>query len=82
MVKHDVTHPQYYAGQRGDLIDHWYDRFGTDADVIMVANVEKYVERYREKNGLEDLRKAAVYLDRLTQKVERRERDNNMEVSG
>jgi hypothetical protein len=29
------------------------------------ANIIKYVSRHREKNGLEDLRKARHYLDML-----------------
>lgn len=29
------------------------------------ANIIKYVSRYKQKNGIEDLRKAAWYLDRL-----------------
>ena len=31
------------------------------------GNVIKYVARYKEKNGLEDLEKALHYLDRLIQ---------------
>lgn len=35
-----------------------------------LGNVIKYIGRYRYKNGLEDLRKAAVYLDRYIQLLE------------
>jgi hypothetical protein len=34
------------------------------------GNVLKYLARYRYKNGVEDLRKAAWYLQRLIQEVE------------
>lgn len=34
------------------------------------GNVQKYIWRYREKNGLEDLRKAEWYLRRLIQEFE------------
>lgn len=34
------------------------------------GNVEKYVWRYRYKNGLEDLKKAQWYLQRLVESVE------------
>lgn len=34
------------------------------------GNIEKYVWRYRYKNGLEDLRKARWYLDRLISALE------------
>jgi hypothetical protein len=34
------------------------------------GNVQKYIWRYREKNGVEDLRKAEWYLRRLIQEFE------------
>ena len=49
--------------------------YGTGIDVIefclrnnltfMQGNVIKYVTRYKEKNGIEDLEKAKEYIDRL-----------------
>jgi hypothetical protein len=33
------------------------------------GNVQKYVWRYRSKNGIEDLKKALVYLDWLNKEV-------------
>ena len=51
--------------------------YGTAIDVIefclrnnltfMQGNVIKYVTRYKEKNGIEDLEKAKEYIDRLIQ---------------
>ena len=38
-------------------------------EAVMVANVVKYVSRYNKKNGVEDLRKACWYLERLIGKV-------------
>lgn len=35
------------------------------------GNVLKYIWRYREKNGLEDLKKARVYLDWMIESVEK-----------
>ena len=34
------------------------------------GNIEKYVWRYRYKNGVQDLRKARWYLDRLISALE------------
>lgn len=39
------------------------------------GNIIKYVFRYREKNGIEDLRKARVYLDRLIMKLKQEQRE-------
>lgn len=61
----DKIEPDYYKTQQGDLINHWYKKWGRSADIILVANIEKYLERYRDKNGMEDLVKAKTYLDRL-----------------
>jgi len=33
-----------------------------------VANIWKYTLRYKQKNGIEDLRKAHTYLERLIEK--------------
>lgn len=56
--------------------------YGTGIDVIefclrnnltfMQGNVIKYVTRYKDKNGIEDLEKAKEYIDRLIE-FERRE---------
>lgn len=44
------------------------DNNGTDA--YYVGNIIKYVWRYNNKNGLEDLRKARHYLDWLIESQE------------
>lgn len=64
--------PDYYSTAGGDLISHWYDKWGSSADIILVANIEKYLERYRDKNGMEDLMKAKTYLERLIAEQESR----------
>jgi hypothetical protein len=38
----------------------------------MEGNIIKYVSRYKEKNGLEDLKKARHYLDKLIETIEQR----------
>lgn len=41
--------------------------------VYFVAAITKYVERYRDKNGLQDLAKAKHYLDKLIEEEIKRE---------
>lgn len=41
----------------------------TGIEAVCTANVIKYVWRYEEKNGIEDLRKALWYLERLIKEV-------------
>lgn len=38
-------------------------------EAVCTANVIKYLWRYEEKNGIEDLRKARWYLERLIKEV-------------
>ena len=40
------------------------------------GNVMKYIWRFREKNGLEDLKKAQVYLDWMIESKEKQEQQN------
>jgi hypothetical protein len=39
------------------------------------GNIVKYVSRWRKKNGLEDLKKAQWYLERLISNVERQRKE-------
>lgn len=41
----------------------------TGIEAVCTANVIKYLWRYEDKNGVEDLRKARWYLDRLIKEV-------------
>lgn len=41
----------------------------TGIEAVCTANVIKYIWRYEEKNGVEDLRKARWYLERLIKEV-------------
>ena len=70
--------PPYKKIKKGDVTmnnikpDHYGD---SEIDVIsfcqankldfMQGNVIKYITRYRKKNGLEDLRKAVEYINRI-----------------
>ena len=39
-------------------------------DAVYVGNIIKYVWRFKRKNGLEDLKKANVYLNMLIKKYD------------
>jgi hypothetical protein len=39
---------------------------------FLEGNILKYIWRYKEKNGIEDLKKARVYLDKLISEVEKK----------
>jgi hypothetical protein len=47
------------------VMQHWDRMWLMFREAWFVGNVTKYVERYREKNGVADLKKARHYLDKL-----------------
>jgi len=64
-----INHPPHYTQGNIEVIDFIEDQqLGYHA-----GNVVKYISRYRFKNGLEDLKKARWYLDRLIENTEREE---------
>lgn len=56
------TNPAYY--RHG--IECW-DYINSNNLDYMQGNIVKYVTRFRKKNGVEDLKKAKAYLEKLIQ---------------
>ena len=70
---HDmVSHPKHYTQGGIECIDALkaatVGKRGIEA--VCVANVIKYLWRYEEKNGIEDVRKAKWYIERLLRELE------------
>lgn len=57
-----VTKPAHYQRAGIETIDYIRATLGDGFEAYCIGNVLKYVSRYREKGGIEDLRKAQVYL--------------------
>jgi hypothetical protein len=58
-----VTKPAHYQRAGIETIDYIRATLdGAGFEAYCIGNVLKYVSRYREKGGVEDLRKAQVYL--------------------
>lgn len=62
----NVNHPKHYADTTSiECIEAMEIAFGTEATVnFCKCNAFKYVWRYKNKNGKEDLEKAMWYLDK------------------
>ena len=62
-----INHPSHYTQGKIECIDAIEEStkglIGISA--VCVANVIKYIWRYKFKNGIEDLKKARWYLDKL-----------------
>ena len=61
----DNINPDHYGNSGIDVIDFCQ---ANNLD-FMQGNVIKYVFRYKNKNGLEDLEKAKEYIDRMIENL-------------
>lgn len=68
----NVNHPSHYNNGSVECIDAMeaatVNKSGAEA--ICTSNVIKYLWRYEAKNGLEDVKKAQWYLNRLIAELE------------
>ena len=75
-----VSHPNHYISETGleviDVIEAFtFDLKGIEA--TDTGNVIKYICRWKQKNGLQDLEKAMWYLQHLINHVEKIEKEND-----
>ena len=75
-----VNHPPHYMSETGletiEVIDAFtFDLVGREA--VYTGNVIKYICRWKNKDGLRDLKKAKWYLERLISHVEKLEKEND-----
>ena len=69
--------PQHYRQGDIEVIDFILDQ---KMDYL-TASVQKYLARWRFKNGIDDLRKARWFLDKLIeQQLENADRDNKLNL--
>lgn len=65
----EINKPNHYHKGGIDVIAYLERHFGnnkyTVAEGFAIANVIKYVSRYKEKNGMKDLQKAEFYIKKL-----------------
>ena len=72
-----VNHPSHYTQGEVECIDAiasaCINKQGIEA--VCVANVIKYIWRYERKNGIEDVKKAQWYLQKLIQELEKQQKE-------
>ena len=70
-VKEDmVRKPSHYQGKHGLEVYEILENFLPDVESYYLGNVIKYILRYKNKNGLEDLKKAREYLNKMIEEYE------------
>ena len=71
----NVNHPAHYRSSSGleaiDVVEAFTETL-SGCEAAHTGNVLKYMCRWSRKNGLEDLKKARWYLNRLIEHVEKR----------
>ena len=77
-VKADpVNRPAHYTSGGIECIDAMQAAFGVEAvKDFCLCNAFKYLWRHRNKNGVEDLKKACWYLNRLITEMEEQKNDD------
>lgn len=70
-----VNHPSHYTQGGIECIDALKAATvsKTGIEAVCTANAIKYLWRYEEKNGVEDVKKARWYIDRLIRELEEKE---------
>lgn len=68
-----VNHPKHYKAKNGMEVIDVIEAFTANLEgyeATHTGNVIKYICRWKEKNGLEDLKKAQWYLNRLIKNID------------
>ena len=64
----NVNHPKHYQSKNGleviDVIDAFTDGL-IGMEAVCTGNALKYICRWKNKNGIEDIKKAIWYLNKL-----------------
>jgi len=64
-LKDMVNHPDHYTNSSIETIDIIESVTAEGFQYYLEGNILKYLTRYRHKNGIEDLKKAQWYLNKL-----------------
>ena len=70
----DIISPDYYKRGNIEVTDFIIDQSMS----FLEGNVVKYLVRYKEKSGIEDLRKARWYLEKLIQEQVKHGENNKL----
>lgn len=75
VVKQDnVNHPNHYRTGKTECIVAMEEMLSTEEFIgYLRGNIYKYTYRYKDKNGIEDLKKAQWYLNKLIEKEHQKE---------
>ena len=76
MSTDNVNNPTHYGQGSIESIAYIEDTLTKEEYIgFLRGNISKYLHRWRYKNGVEDLKKARWYLDKLIKKQEQENED-------
>lgn len=71
-----VSHPPHYQSKSGleviDVIESFTENL-TGIEAVDTANAIKYICRWKQKNGIQDLEKAKWYITHLIEHIKKEE---------
>ena len=70
----DIISPNYYKRGNIEVTDFIIDQSMS----FLEGNIVKYLVRYKEKSGIEDLRKARWYLEKLIEEQVKHSENNKI----
>lgn len=77
-MKDIINHPEHYKTENGleaiDVIEAFTEGL-QGGEATNTGNILKYMCRWKKKNGLEDLKKAQWYLNRLIDLVKHKQKE-------
>ena len=65
-----INSPTHYTTSEIECIDAIEAMLGDDFPAFLQGNITKYLWRFKHKNGVEDLKKAQWYLNKLISQYE------------
>jgi hypothetical protein len=73
MARDNINHPSHYNESGIECIEAIRATLDSEFPAYCKGNVMKYLWRYQYKNGIEDLKKAQVYLNWMVEYLEEKE---------
>jgi len=66
----NVNSPRHYTAGDIEVIDYIQDNLQEGFEHYCIGSIIKYISRYKNKNGIEDLKKARWYLNKIINELE------------
>ncbi len=76
-VEDVVNKPKHYNKGSMEAIDYINQQLETNSVYYLEGSILKYLHRWKYKNGVEDLKKARWYLDRLIEEKQKEKEEED-----